>query len=246
MPLEAPLAPVTERVQHLNARYKDHSAIAVLTRALSDPMIGRVGLVSSFGTESVVLLHLISVMDRSLPILFVDTELLFAETLTYQSQLAETFGLTDVRIIRAGRAALFDRDPDGILQHFDPDACCALRKVEPLQQALAGFDAWITGRKRYHGQARAHIGFFENENDQRIKINPLSHWSREDLTAYIENNNLPRHPLVSKGFSSVGCMPCTSPTSDGEDSRAGRWRGRTKTECGIHFTAQSTEERPAP
>jgi phosphoadenosine phosphosulfate reductase len=235
VPLESPILSVSQRVTRLNSRYKHHAAFAVLNRALSDPMLGRVALVSSFGAESVVLLHMISTLDRSLPILSIDTELLFAETLTYQTQLATALGLSDIRRVKASRATLFDRDPDNILHHFDIDACCALRKIEPLQAALKGFDAWITGRKRYQGANRHEIDLFEAEDDSRIKINPLAHWSPGDLNDYITNNNLPRHPLVSKGFPSVGCMPCTQQAGKDEDARAGRWRGLAKTECGIHF-----------
>lgn len=243
MPLEAPLAPVQDRVDDLNFRFRGHGAVSVLSHALSDGMIGQSALVSSFGTESVVLLHLISIMDRSLPVIFVDTELLFPETLEYQTTLASKFGLTNVNIVKPRRSALFDKDPDGILHHFEPNACCNLRKVEPLQNALSGFDAWITGRKRYQGGTRQDVSFFENENDQRIKINPLAYWSRDDLLDYITNNKLPRHPLVNKGFPSVGCHPCTGPAGQDEDSRAGRWRGMTKSECGIHFSPEGVERK---
>lgn len=235
MPLELPLVSVTDRAAKLNHQYHGNGAVSVLSHALSDPMIGRICLVSSFGAESVVLLHLISIMDPSLPILFIDSELLFTQTLTYQTKLAAAFGLTDIRVLRPKREALFSRDPENLLHLYEPDACCDLRKVEPLAQGLAGFDGWITGRKRYHGGQRQALSSFEAVGDSRIKINPLAHWARQDLTDYIENNNLPRHPLVAKGFTSIGCKPCTSRVDLGEDSRAGRWRKTEKTECGIHF-----------
>ena len=235
MPLEAPLAPVAERVAELNARYRGHGAVSVLSHALSDPQVGSLALVSSFGAESVVLLHLISIMDRTTPVLFIDTEMLFEETLTYQSELAEKLGLTDVRLIRADRAELFAEDNDGLLHQTDPDACCALRKTRPLQKALDDFDGWITGRKRFQGAQRAALDFFEDEGGRRIKVNPLAHWAPEDLQEYIDNNKLPRHPLVKRGFPSIGCAPCTTKVAPGEDPRAGRWRGRQKDECGIHF-----------
>jgi phosphoadenosine phosphosulfate reductase len=245
MPLETVPAPVAERVQHLNQQFQGQSAMSVLSHALSDVEIGRVALVSSFGADSVVLLHMVSVLDRSTPILFIDTELLFAETLDYQSQLAETLKLTDIRVLKADRAAMFARDPDGLLRHFEPDACCALRKVEPLQKGLSGFDGWITGRKRSQGGKRQQTNFFEDDAGQRIKINPLAYWSPADLSAYIGKHKLPSHPLVAKGFLSLGCLPCTSPVHAGEDIRAGRWRGRAKDECGIHFTPEGIERREA-
>ena len=229
------ISPVQSRVDDLNKRYKHHGATAVMERALSDPQVGKLALVSSFGAESVVLLHLVSIMNRNTPVIFIDTEMLFAETLAYQAELADRLRLTDVRIIQPRREDVFVRDNEGLLHLHDPDACCHMRKTEPLQRALSGFDAWITGRKRYQGKTRAAIDFFENEDDHRIKVNPLAHWESRDLQDYIVENRLPRHPLVAKGFPSIGCAPCTTRVNDGEDPRAGRWRDLPKEECGIHF-----------
>ena len=231
----ASAVPVAERVAMLNARYRHHGAVAVLERALSDPQVGRIAIVSSFGAESVVLLHLVSIMDRNLPVLFIDTEMLFAETLAYQLELSERLRLTNVQTIRARREDIFLRDNESVLHLHDPDACCALRKVEPLQRALAGFDAWVTGRKRYQGVTRADLDFFEAEGESRLKVNPLVHWSTADMQEYIAENRLPRHPLVARGYPSIGCAPCTTRVNDGEDPRAGRWRDLPKEECGIHF-----------
>ncbi|AJE47716.1 phosphoadenylyl-sulfate reductase [Celeribacter indicus] len=226
---------VDERVARLNARYKHHSATSVLDLALRDRELGRIALVSSFGAESVVLLHMISVMKPDTPVIFIDTEMLFEETIHYQLELIEKLDLRDVRRIRPAPAALDAHDPEGLLHLSDKDACCNLRKTVPLQNTLGDFDAWITGRKRFQGATRATLDFFENEGDTRIKINPLAYWAPEDLRDYMVNNRLPRHPLVAKGYPSIGCAPCTSPVKEGEDPRAGRWRGEEKTECGIHF-----------
>ncbi|WP_095589439.1 phosphoadenylyl-sulfate reductase [Actibacterium ureilyticum] len=246
MPLEAPLAPVAERVAHLNERYRNHAAKAVLERALTDPQVGRIALVSSFGAESVVLLHMLSVLDRSAPVMFIDTQMLFPETLQYQTEVSEKLGLTDVRVIRARPAALAAHDPDGLLHRQSTDACCNLRKVEPMERALEGFDAWITGRKRFQGSTRAALDFFENEGDRRIKINPLAHWAPQDVQDYMINNRLPRHPLVAQGYPSIGCAPCTSKVAPGEDPRAGRWRDEDKEECGIHFINGKVVRGPLP
>ena len=235
MPLEAPLAPVAGRVVQLNDRYRHHGATAVLERALSDAQVGRVALVSSFGAESVVLLHMISVMDRTTPVLFIDTQMLFEETLQYQVDVSEKLGLTDVRVVRPDPETVKRLDPYGALHLSDPDACCDFRKTATLQGALAPFDAWITGRKRFQGGKRAALDFFENELDLRIKVNPLAHWEKADVQDYMINNRLPRHPLVARGYPSIGCLPCTSQVKAGEDERAGRWRGKDKDECGIHF-----------
>lgn len=235
MPRDLHQGPVAERVAALNARYRHHAATTVLEHALKDADLGKVALVSSFGAESVVLLHLVSVIAPETPVLFVDTQMLFAETLAYQHAVAEALHLPDLRIIRAAEPKVAFEDPDGTLHQFSTDACCALRKIEPLEHALAKFDGWITGRKRYQGTSRAAVEFFETEGDVRIKVNPLAHWGREDLEDYMVNNRLPRHPLVAKGYPSIGCAPCTTPVKPGEDPRAGRWRNSEKAECGIHF-----------
>ncbi len=196
MPLEAPLPPVAERVAALNRRYRHHSATAVLERALTDPQVGSVALVSSFGAESVALLHLVATIDRTTPVLFVDTRLLFPETLDYQRELAERLGLSDLRRIRPRALDIAAADRDDSLHRRDPDACCDLRKTRPLEAALAGFDAWITGRKRFQNAARAALDFFEADGPDRIKVNPLAHWTQDDVQDYMTNNRLPRHPLV--------------------------------------------------
>ncbi len=227
---------LTDRVAALNARYRHHSASSVLARALDDPEAGQLALVSSFGAESVVLLHMVAVTRPATPVIFIDTEMLFAETLVYQQELAERLALRDLRIISAEADDLAQTDPDSTLHRRDPDACCALRKTRPLLRALDGFDGWITGRKRYQAGTRAALEFFEIEDGTgRIKVNPLAHWAREDVQTYMEENRLPRHPLVARGYPSIGCMPCTTPVSAGEDPRAGRWRDHDKSECGIHI-----------
>lgn len=234
MPLEAPYSSIEEQVAELNSRHAHHAAMDILEATLGDPMIGRTALVSSFGAEAVVLLHMVSVIDRTTPVLFLDTEMLFPETLEYQRELAARLRLT-VESIKPDRNVTFLNDPNGMMHTTDPNACCTIRKSQPLKQALEPFDAWITGRKRYQGGKRSDLALFETDDAGRIKINPLAQWSPENLQEYIDNNRLPRHPLVGKGFPSIGCAPCTTRVAEGEDARAGRWRGHDKTECGIHF-----------
>ena len=161
--------------------------------------------------------------------------MLFAETLEYQKTIAERLGLTDVRVITPKREETFEKDNEGLLHLYFPDQCCALRKTIPLQQALEGFDTWITGRKRYQSGARARLAPFENEADRRIKVNPLAHWGTDEVQDYMAAKDLPRHPLVARGYPSIGCAPCTTRVGFGEDPRAGRWRNQEKIECGIHF-----------
>lgn len=205
----------------------------VLASTLRDLFPGRVAVVSSFGAESAVLLHQVATIDRSTPVLFIDTGRHFPETLAYRDRLTSYLGLTDLRIVgpTAEEVARFDRDATRAV--WDPDGCCAFRKTEPLQRALAGFDAWITGRKRFQSSTRLDLPVFERDAPH-IKINPLASWSSADLAAYMSEHNLPAHPLVAQGFASIGCAPCTSIVRPGEDPRAGRWRGLEKLECGIH------------
>ena len=228
----APDTALAEKVEMLNARYRHHSATAVMQGALQDA--GQIALVSSFGAESVVLLHMAAVIDPAVPVLFVDTELLFTETLVYQQEVSERLGLRNVQVIRAEDIA--EKDPYGALRFSNTDACCHLRKTVPLQNALSGYDGWITGRKRFQSGSRAALDFFEVEDGTgRIKVNPLAHWAPEDVRAYMEENRLPRHPLVAQGYPSIGCAPCTSKVAEGEAPRAGRWRDQNKEECGIHI-----------
>jgi phosphoadenosine phosphosulfate reductase len=193
----------------------------------------RLALVSSFGTESAALLKVMADVDPAIPVIFLDTGWLFEETLAYRDTLIDVLGLRDVRSVKPLEETLQREDPERELWFSDPDACCRIRKVEPLARALKPFSGWINGRKRFQGGARAEIPVVE-EDGIRLKFNPFANVSREEIEAIYKLANLPPHPLVASGFLSVGCMPCTSRSAPGEDARAGRWRGRAKTECGIH------------
>ena len=220
------------RAALLNARFAHAGAIEVIKAAYAE--IGNVAMVSSFGADSVVLLRLVAQVNRHAPVLFVDTEMLFDKTLEYQARVADLLGLTNVQVIKAKDVEL--HGPSGTLHKSDPNACCSLRKTEPLQEALSSFDGWITGRKRHQSGTRARLNMFEAEdNSPRIKVNPLTLWSAQDTQRFMQDTQLPRHPLVAKGYPSIGCAPCTTPVKEGEDPRAGRWRATEKEECGIHF-----------
>ncbi|HEY3951458.1 phosphoadenylyl-sulfate reductase [Phenylobacterium sp.] len=194
----------------------------------------RLALVSSFGAESAVLLHLVSKVKPDMPVLFLDTGMLFGQTLDYRKQLADRFGLTAVRDLRPAYQDLATEDPHAKLWQSDTDACCHIRKVLPLDRALSEFDAWITGRKRFHGGARLSLPVVEAADGQ-VKFNPLANWTKADLDAYAAEYELPAHPLVAQGFPSIGCWPCTQAVEAGGDVRSGRWVGQDKTECGIHI-----------
>jgi|CXWL01.1.fsa_nt_gi phosphoadenosine phosphosulfate reductase len=222
-----------------NWRSFSSDAEEMSTRLLLDDAIngffrGDIALVSSFGAEAAVLLHLVAKIDRSVPVIFLDTGKLFGETLRYRDALIARLGLTDVRNIEPDASAVALYDPDGMLFKRDPEACCRLRKVEPLERALQGFSAWINGRKRFQGGLRGDLPVVE-KTFGRIKFNPLARWSAREIEAYFSAYDLPRHPLEAEGYRSIGCMPCSSPVASGEDKRAGRWRGQAKTECGIHL-----------
>ncbi len=195
----------------------------------------RLAVVSSFGTESAVLLKLVSDVDAAIPVLLLNTGWLFPETIAHRDALVAQLGLTDVRSIAPDPNRLEQRDLYGDLWSTNPDACCALRKVEPLGDALTPFAAWMNGRKRYQGGQRTHIPVVEQDGP-RLKFNPLAHVAPADVLAIARSARLPAHPLAKFGFTSVGCMPCTRRTLAGEDARAGRWSGTSKTECGIHTT----------
>jgi phosphoadenosine phosphosulfate reductase len=225
---------VFSRLEELRRRYSGVTAEMLLRALIEREFCGRLAVVSSFGAESAVLLALIAEIDRGVPILFLDTGKLFGETLRYRDRLIATLGLRDVRTLHPRSEDLAAADADGMLWLDDPDRCCALRKVVPLANALCGFDAWISGRKRYQAAARAALPLFEMDDAGRIKINPLAGWSHAQIEAEFAARDMPRHPLVGKGYLSIGCVTCTDRVSPGENPRAGRWRGRVKTECGIH------------
>jgi phosphoadenosine phosphosulfate reductase len=222
------------------ARLADELASMETTRFLRhvalDLFPGRIALVSSFGADSAVLVHMIAEIDKSLPVLFIDTGVLFSETLAYRDTLVERFGLSNVVTITPSPKRLAEEDPETFLWSSDPDRCCHIRKVLPLAEALEGFDAWITGRKRFQASTRARLPLLETEAG-RIKVNPLADWTMQDIETYLETHGVPRHPLVAKNYLSIGCIPCTTPVKPGEDPRAGRWRDKGKVECGLHTQA---------
>jgi phosphoadenosine phosphosulfate reductase len=220
----------------LRQAYGALDGIALLRAVLREgPFAGRTALVSSFGAESAVLLDMVATVDRSTPVVFLDTGKLFEETHDYREELTALLGLTDVRVIRPDPEALQRHDRTGDLWRRDPDLCCHLRKTEPLEEALGGFAAWITGRKRFHGARRGDLPTIEGDPaGRRIKLNPLAPWSAEDVDKYRRLRNLPDHPLLAEGYLSIGCFPCTRPVKPGDAPRSGRWWGIDKTECGIH------------
>jgi phosphoadenosine phosphosulfate reductase len=220
----------------MQIRFAGIAAPAMLRELLTGELAGRIASVSSYGAESAVLLHMVAQIDKDIPVIFTNTQKMFGETLAYRDELSERLGLTDLRVFRPDPRQLAMKDATGMRWSYDPDGCCEMRKVEPLRRALAPFDAWISGRKGFQAGTRTALPRFE-EDEGRLKINPLADWSKTQLDGYFEEHDLPRHPLEAQGYLSIGCAPCTSKVKPGEDPRAGRWRGWDKVECGIHVSA---------
>lgn len=224
---------VDQRLVRLNDELRDASAQTILRTSLLREWTKEITYVSSFGAESAVMLALIAEVDPDLPIIFLETGMHFPQTLDYKDELIDRLGLTNVREIPPSEEERLAEDAKNTLWKTNPDACCDLRKVRPLEPALKGFDAWITGRKRFHGGARLSLPVVEHASG-RFKVNPLANWTQGDVQAYFDRHNLPRHSLVGQGYPSIGCWPCTKPADSLSDPRSGRWSGMEKSECGLH------------
>ncbi len=222
-----------ERLATLQSQYEGVTGIELMRSLITEEFKDEIAIVSSFGSESAVLLHMAAQVDPTVPVIFLNTGKLFGETLRYRDRLQEAIGLTDIRAIGPHPNDEKEYDPDGILWNEDPDKCCHFRKVLPLRRALKNFSAQITGRKRFQTGARAAMKTIEF-SDGLFKINPLANWTLDDLQRHAEKHKLPQHPLLKDGYLSIGCMPCTDRVKDGEDYRSGRWAGLDKDECGIH------------
>ena len=232
-------------VIRLNNLFRGQDAAEVVASVIGAGLLGETAIVSSFGAESAVLLHLVSRAAPDMPVLFLDTGKHFPETLAYRDELAARLGLNIVNLT-PDAADLAAKDATELRWSYDPDGCCEIRKVKPLEKAMTNFDASITGRKGFQSATRTGLPRFELDGSTgRLKFNPLANWTREQLDAYFEAHDLPRHPLEAEGYPSIGCSPCTSKVLPGEDPRSGRWRGWDKTECGIHEAVSPIDDDPA-
>lgn len=234
---------MTVSLSRLTAFYGDMDAQELLRAMILREFAGKIAIITSFGADSALPLSLIADIKPDLPILFLETGKHFPETLTYAKKLENQLGLTNVQYLQPDPEKLARIDSEGTLWHHQPNRCCWLRKVEPLQRALeaGNYTALITGRKRYQTPDRSEMETIELDADERFRINPLALWSRERVRRAFADRNLPEHPLIVQGYRSIGCAPCTRPVADGEDERAGRWAHtigldeNQKTECGIHL-----------
>ncbi len=221
----------------LNRMFRGSDTVEMLEAVMRDGLAGDFATVSSFGAESAVLLHLLASVDPNVPVLFLETGKHFPETLAYRDQLVEQIGLTNLINLHPYLEDLKAKDETGLRWSYDPDGCCEIRKVRPLTKALSRYDASFTGRKAFQSATRANLPRFEIDTadaEGRLKINPLIDWDADRINAYFAQHDLPRHPLVERGYPSIGCSPCTNKVADGEDPRSGRWTGWDKVECGIH------------
>jgi phosphoadenosine phosphosulfate reductase len=229
----------------LNRMFRGSDTQEMLRAVMADDLVGDIATVSSFGAESAVLLHLLSQIDPGIPVLFLETGKHFPETLAYRDALVERLGLTNLVNLYPELDELGTKDANGLRWSFDPDGCCEIRKVRPLAKALLGYDATFTGRKAFQSSTRAQLPRFEIDTSDaqgRLKINPLIDWDAERIAAWFEEHDLPRHPLVERGYPSIGCSPCTGKVAPGEDPRSGRWKGWEKVECGIHQPLDDSEQ----
>lgn len=221
------------RAEALSARYEGMSAQDILRDAIRNEFFGDITLSSSFGADSAVLLHMIAQIDPNLPVLFLDTDRHFFQTLQYRDDLARRLGLTNLVNLKADVDEAATEDAKGTLWRTAPDQCCDLRKVRPLNRVMENYSAWISGRKRHQSKTRSSLAIVEFDG-RHFKVNPLATWTQSDIEAYFAEHDLPPHPLVEQGFPSIGCFTCTKPVASGEDARSGRWAGTEKVECGIH------------
>ncbi|HBH26303.1 MAG TPA: phosphoadenylyl-sulfate reductase [Rhodospirillaceae bacterium] len=221
------------QIADLAARYGALDGADLLRAVIHEAFPGRIAVVSSFGAEAALGLAMVAEVDPATPVIFLNTRKHFPETLAYRDALIARLGLTDVRSVEPDPSAIAGADPDGLLWQRNPDACCYLRKVVPLEESLHGFAAWVTGRKRVHGGSRTALPTLEHDG-RRVKINPFARWSQSQIDHAWQARDLPEHPMIPFGYTSVGCMPCTREPVPGGGRRSGRWAEFGKTECGIH------------
>lgn len=202
-------------------------------------------LTMSFQHEGVVIAHMLREIAPKTPVLFIDTGYHFPETLAYRDELVAKFGLEIRNLTSAMPRGEFLTKHGENLYDTDPDLCCKINKVDPMQLALNGVAAWINGRRRDQATTRANMSILERLGGGIVKINPLANWNAKNTWEYMQKHEIPTHALFDQGYASIGCAPCTRPVLAGEDERSGRWAGRGKTECGLHTIGLTEEETEA-
>jgi phosphoadenosine phosphosulfate reductase len=231
-----------QKLLDLQKQYGALDASDLLRVMIGNIFKGKIALISSFGADAALLLALVSEIDNKTPVLFLETGKHFPETLQYADTLKNKLGLQNLIFLKPDSEMLNRIDTNGDLWSSDPDRCCWLRKVQPLDRAVKemGLEALITGRKRYQNSERASLETIELDDKNIFRINPLANWDKARQKEEAAKRDLPKHPLLEQGYLSIGCAPCTSPVKPGEGERAGRWRHTAKddgqkTECGLHL-----------
>jgi phosphoadenosine phosphosulfate reductase len=233
-----------DEIERLSQEFETKTPQQIIQWAV-DTFWPQVALSSSFQTQSVPLLHMASLIRHDTLIFFLDTGYHFWETLMFQEQLASHWQLNVLSLYRDARWDEFVRERIRSLPVEDPNLCCFIHKVQPMQRALQDMKAWITGIRRDQTTVRANARVLELQGDGLLKINPLLNWTKEDVKRYSKEHRLPAHPLYQQGYRSIGCSPCTVAIGINDDERAGRWAGRGKLECGLHtsmFQHKDVEE----
>jgi phosphoadenosine phosphosulfate reductase len=237
VPLVETLLPEEDLVA-LNIAFEDAHPREILRWALETSGLKRIAVASAFQSEGTVVMHLAQEIRPGIPILFLETGYQFAETLAFKEQLAERLGLNVVDLYGAYTVERQAEEFGPRLYERDPEQCCELNKVQPMLEALRGYDAWITALRRDSSPTRANAPFVDQYEIEpgrwMIKVNPMATWSHQEVWNYLEEHDLPHNPLYDLGYSSIGCAPCTRIRFAGEPERAGRWAGKPKWECGIH------------
>jgi len=237
-------------LEKLNSEFEAKKPEEIIAWALGE-FPGRIAMTSSFGPESAALLHMVSRIDPGVPVLFLETGYHFPETLKYKEDLTRLLGLRCVIDLKADskRKAGVVKQYEGVPYEKNPDLCCQINKVDPLDLALPDYDAWLSGIRRHQTDARKSVRIVEEYRRGEAdlyKISPFANTTSRETWWYLKEHNLPRHPLYDKGYLSVGCWPCTRPVQEGDDERSGRWAGKAKTECGIHTFLEVTPPGKAP
>ncbi len=234
-----------KNLEKLNEEFEHKKPQEIVAWALNE-FGGRLAVTSSFGPESGTLLHMVSEVNPATPVLFLETGFHFPETLEYKETLTRLFGLTNVIDLRADAKKRDDliADYENVPYEKNPDLCCQINKVEPLDAALKNYDGWMSGIRRHQTDFRKSIRIIEEYEGEIYKIGPLVNFTSRDSWWYLKENRIPQHPLYEKGYLSIGCWPCTRPVQAGDDERSGRWAGKSKKECGIHTFKEVKSKKP--
>lgn len=222
-----------EEIAALSAQFETKTAQEIIQWAV-DEFAPQIAMSASFQTQSMPLVRMVTRVMPGIKIFFLDTGYHFWDTLIFREHIQREWNLNVVDLYRDVRWDIFARQNTRTLPIQDPNLCCYIHKVQPMQKALSRVKAWISGIRRDQTPERAQAQILELQDDGLLKVNPLLNWTKRDIQTYMADHHLPVHPLYERGYRSIGCAPCTIAVGLNDDDRAGRWAGRGKTECGLH------------